>query len=383
MTISSGRPRIGLNAQLLSLRENYRSAGVSRYIWALLTYLPQVDQTVDYVGFLGHRSVSFQGWEAHVSPWNTQRPLKRIAWEQLVQPWRLRQERIDLVHAPVYVGPLLNPCPMIVTVHDLSFFRYPELFPASRRFYLQKMTAYTVTHAVKVLVDSRSTKDDLQQLLSVDPRKIEVIYPGVSQEMRPIDDGQKLQALRKHHQLPERFILFLGTLEPRKNIVQLIEAYALLCQDDTFRHQLVIAGGKGWYYDQIYARVQDLSLADRIIFAGYVADQELPLWYNAAELFVYPSLYEGFGLPPLEAMACGTPTIVTDISSLPESVGEAGLLVRPGETEALAEAIRNLLQDEEAYQTLREAGLHRARGFSWRNTARQTACTYHQVLANV
>jgi len=186
--------------------------------------------------------------------------------------------------------------------------------------------------------------------------------------------------LRRRHGLPEPMILYLGTLEPRKNLPRLLEAYALLRRRPGVRHRLVLAGGRGWYYDEIRAAVERLGLRDEVLFPGYVPEEDKPLWYSAADLFVYPSLYEGFGLPPLEAMACGTPVVVSNTSSLPEVVGEAGLCVDPLDPEALARAMLALISDRERHRAYREAGLARARAFTWRTTAARTAALYHAVL---
>ena len=376
------RPRVGLNAHLLSLDETYRSAGVSRYIHNLLLYLPQVDEQSEYVAFLGPGHHQFPGWTQRTSRWRTENPLARIAWEQLAQPWASQRDRLQLLHAPVYVGPLVPPCPLVVTIHDLSFYLYPELFRRFNRLYLQQLTRQTVRRAVQVIADSESTRTDILRVLDVPPEKVVTIPAGVGEEMQPLQDPEPVRELRQCYELPERMILFLGTLEPRKNVLAVIEAYALLRQCPSFAHGLVIAGGKGWYYEEIYTRVEQLGLRDAVIFPGYVPDAELPIWYNAADLFVYPSLYEGFGLPPLEAMACGTPVIVSNVSSLPEVVGEAGLAVPPQDTQALADAIQTLLDDPERRQALREAGLARARQYSWKSTALQTSQLYQRILGD-
>jgi glycosyltransferase involved in cell wall biosynthesis len=208
---------------------------------------------------------------------------------------------------------------------------------------------------------------------------VTVVPNGVGDEMQPLDPA-RVAAHRAARGLPERLILFLGTLEPRKNVLTLLEAFSLLCRRPGFAHTLVIAGGKGWYYQEIETAVERLGLRERVIFAGFVPQEELPLWYNAADLFVYPSLYEGFGLPPLEAMACGTPVITSNTSALPEVVADAGLMVDPLDAAALAEAMAALLDDPEARRALRAAGLRQAASFSWRETAQRTATVYHRIL---
>ena len=383
-------PRIGLNAHLLSLDDSYRGAGVSRYIHSLLTYLPQVDDDSSYVAFLGpvgriaappHQEASHHaGWDERVSRWRTHMPLARILWEQLVQPWAARRENLDLLHVPVYVGPVTSSCPIVVTIHDLSFYLYPDLLRPFNRTYLQNFTRRTVAHAEGIIAVSESTRNDIVRILGVPEEKVTVIPNGVGQEMHPINDREQIAALRRRYDLPERMILFLGTLEPRKNIPTLLEAFGLLCRNHDADHRLVVAGGKGWYYGEIYATAERLGLRNKVIFPGYIPQSQLALWYNAADLFVYPSLYEGFGLPPLEALACGTPAIVSDVSSLPEVVGEAGLVVNPLDAQALAEAMYSVLGNPARHRALREAGLLRAKAFSWRTTASKTAKLYHRIV---
>jgi len=373
--------RVGLNAQLLSLDEGYRRAGLSRFIYNLLSHLPQADGDLSYVAFLGDDRARFPGWQRCVSPLPTANPLVRVLWEQIAQPWAAWREKLDLLHAPAYVGPLAAPCPLVVTVHDLSFYVHPEAFRPLNRLYLQRFTRWSVAQAAAVTADSEGTRNDLVRLLGVPRDKVTVIPPGVGQDMQPLDED-RVKAFRRSHALPERMILYLGTLEPRKNLVCLLEAYALLRARPRFAHRLVVAGGKGWYYDRIYAQVERLGLGGEVLFPGYVPDAELALWYNAADLFVYPSLYEGFGLPPVEAMACGTPVVVSNAPSLPEVVGSAGLAVDPCDVEGLAEAMLKVLNDRRLHQSLREAGLTRARRYSWEATALQMAKLYRRILGD-
>ena len=378
--LTGHKPRVGLNAHLLSLDANYRGAGVSHYIYNLLLHLPQAANDLSYLVFSGDDRAHFTGWDARVSPWPTPRPPARILWEQVVQPWSAWREKLNLLHVPVYVGPWVAPCPLVVTIHDLSFYLCPELLRPANRHYLQRMTRHTVERAAGVIAVSASTRSDLARVLGLPPERVTVIPNGVGEEMRPVHDPAVLADWRGRRGLPERMILFLGTLEPRKNITTLLEAYALLRREADFAHRLVIVGGKGWYYDRIYTVVERLGLREEVLFPGFVPQEELPLWYGAADLFVYPSLYEGFGLPPLEAMACGTPVVVADIPSLTEVVGDAALTVDPHDARALASAMSRVLGDPLLQRTLRERGLVRARRYSWRATALQTAALYHQLL---
>jgi len=374
----SFRPlHIGLSAHLLSLAGTYRSAGANRYIHGLLSSLPLVDGDIRYTAFLGERRARFPGLTLRLSRLPTYRPPVRILWEQLVQPLALVREGIDLLHALAFVSPLLSPCPVVVTVYDLSFVLLPHSFPKVKRLYLSLFTPLSVKRARRIIAVSRNTRNDLMRLWNISPEKIDVIYCGVDSSLRPLE-REKVSRFRRERGLPERFILYLGTLEPRKNLVRLLEAYARLPAES--RPHLVMAGAKGWGYEAIGARVEELGLEGQVLFPGYIPQEEKALWYNAAEILVYPSLYEGFGLPPLEAMACGTPVVASCRASLPEVVGEAGVLVDPLDTEAMAQAMHDLLEDQTWRESLRDKGLKRARQFSWEKAARETVRVYRRAL---
>ena len=378
----STKPIIGLNALLLSQDAGYRNAGLSRYIRQLLRHLPTAAPDMNLVAYVSDPSLYMSGWTGHRPAWDTSRAPGRILWEQLAQPWALRRDGVDLVHALVNVGPVVHPCPVVVTIHDLTFIRFPELFPSERRGYLQRMTRWTARRAARIIVDSASTGQDVEQLLDVPAERIAVVYPGLNEGMsRPA--SASIAELRARYDLPEQFVLFVGTLEPRKNITLLLDVWALLASHHGMCPTLVIAGGKGWFYETLETRVRALGLADSVRFVGYVADDDLPAWYAAATLFVFPSLYEGFGFTPLEAMACGTPVIVSSTSSLPEVVGAAGLALPPDDPEAWADAVASLLSLPKRLGTMAQSGVAQAARFSWSTTAHQTAEIYRQVLDNV
>ncbi|MCW5853059.1 MAG: glycosyltransferase family 4 protein [Anaerolineae bacterium] len=382
---SSGqrKPRIGLSAHLLSLAEDYRGAGINRYISALLTHLPQAGPQFETLAFVGEarlRDAPPPGLRLAYPLWPTaNRRAARIAWEQLAQPVALWREGIDLVHGLAYALPLLRTARGVVTVHDLSFLLYPAAFNRVNRLYLAAITRQSVRRAQAVIADSANTRADLIRLLGVPTDKVVAIPLGVDPQYAP-PLPQQVAAFRQRQGLPDRFILYLGTLEPRKNLPMLVRAYAELRRADPAAPKLLLAGGAGWRYAPLLGLVEELGLKDSILFPGYVPQADLPLWYAAAEVLAYPSLYEGFGLPPLEAMACGTPVVVSTASSLPEVVGDAGLLVPSHDSAALAHALNRLLTEADLRAEMRARGLDRAAQFTWLRTAQMTADVYERVL---
>jgi glycosyltransferase involved in cell wall biosynthesis len=303
----------------------------------------------------------------------------RVMWEQLVQPWVLRRIGAELVHGPVFVGPLFASCPFVVTIHDLSFIRFPNLFRPANRLYLTVFTRLSARRARRLIAVSAHAAAETTHLLGVPAERVDVVYHGVDPEFRPLPANQ-VTTFRQRRGLPEQFLFFVGTLEPRKNLVRLVQAFARVYDG---RASLVLAGGRGWLYDDLFAEVKALGLTDAVIFPGYVMNEELPLWYNAATAMAYPSVYEGFGLPVLEAQACGTPVLTSNLSSLPEAAGDAALMVDPYDIDALAEGLSRLLMDEPLRRDLRERGLIHARRFRWSNTARETARVYRRAMSGV
>jgi glycosyltransferase involved in cell wall biosynthesis len=370
---------VGLNAHLLSLSRSYRGAGINSYIYHLLRHLGRIDSGDRYSVFLSERSFVDEQLRLHYTRWPTHRPMVRIVWEQLVQPIALLRADVDLLHAMAFVGPLAAPCPFVVTIYDLSFLHFPEAFRPWNRRYLQFLTTHSARRARRVIVISESTRCDVVKMLGVPEDRVDVAYCGVDEMFHPLPAAE-VSRFREERGLPDRFILFLGTLEPRKNVQTLIRAYATWRRAGPDIPRLVVAGGKGWYFDRIFAQVEELGLSGEIIFPGYVSQQELPLWYNAAELFVYPSRFEGFGLPVLEAMACGVPVVTTNVASLPEVAGDAAWLVSPDDESQLIEAMRCVLNDSTLRQEMRARGLAQAAAFTWERTARQTAKSYHQAM---
>ena len=381
--MSTQPTHIGLNAHLLSLSQSYRGAGISWYIVNLLRNLAQVSPDFfQYSAFLSDRAFQAPSLKLRLSRLPTHRPVVRILWEQFIQPLALRQAGVELLHALAFVAPLAAPCPFVVTIYDLSFLRYPEAFRPLNRWYLTQFTARSVKRARAVIAISESTRQDVINLLGASPERVHTVYCGADQEFRPLP-ATEIEAFKVSRQLPDTFILYLGTLEPRKNVDGLIRAYARWREREPDPPPLIVAGGKGWYYNKIFELVESLNLTGTIRFPGYIPQEELPLWYNAASLFVYPSHFEGFGLPVLEAMACGAPVITSKASSLPEVVGRNGAarLVSPTDDEALAQAMAELMARADLRASMSERGLAQAAKFRWEKMARETVAIYQKVLS--
>lgn len=392
-TIESRPLRVGINAQLVSFGQTYRNAGVSRFTYALLSGLSQLEVGQTYTAFINGSEASsalaanLTAGQLRLLPskWATGQAQRRIAWEQLALPVQLRREQIDVFNSPVNVLPEYVPCASVVTVHDLAFEHYPEYFRPARRIYQHTFTRRSVRAATLVVAVSESTKRDLCERFAAPEDRVRVIHPAIDSDFQPVDDPQTLTAFRARNHLPDRYMLFLGTLEPRKNLLTLLEAYAVLRAELPDAPQLIFAGGKGWYYQAVMDRIQALNLEQHITLAGYIAREDQPLWYAGAELFVYPSVYEGFGLPIAEALACGTPTVASNVSSMPEAGGPVAIQIAPDDYRGLAHAMRGILLDASARQRARIEGPRWTSRFSVARMATAYADVYREAaeLANV
>ncbi|MFZ4827046.1 MAG: glycosyltransferase family 4 protein [Phototrophicaceae bacterium] len=370
-----------MNAHLLTAQEGgYRAAGIHGYIYHSLKHLSQAaPANWEFTAMVGSKNGhGFDGIRMQRALLNTESPMRRIVWEQALQPLQLWQ--YDLYHSWAFVKPVLHPpMPTVVTVYDLSFIHYPQMLSRSRRTYLQTMTRYACERSTRVLTISESTARDVVANYGIDPSKVDVAPCGTDFSIfRPLHPERLIQ-FRKKKNLPDVFWLFIGTLEPRKNLPTLLKAYAQLSPEN--RPLLVIGGGKGWDYDDIFTTVETLGLSNSVRFIGYVPSQELALWYNSASLFIYPSVYEGFGLPVLEAMACGTAVVVADSSSLTEVVeGSDGLRVPPLDVSAWQSALEYACNHDDWRVRAGESGLTVAKRYSWQHTAQAILASYQKAL---
>ena len=372
------RPHIALNAHLLSGEASYRSAGIHGYLYNTLACLPEVDPQLAYTVLAGRGQLpSKTDWQVRHSHLPTQNPLVRILWEQFVAPIELAHLQPDLLHGMAFAVPLLWSGPSVVTIFDLSFLRYPEHLGRARRLYLQAATRISARSARRIIAISKSGRHEISTLLGVPENRIDVAVPGVSDQFRPLESSE-VATFRAQLNLPDRFIFYLGTLEPRKNLDTLLRAYAALPQRGEVK--LVLAGGKGWQTEQIFALIEQLGITGDTLLPGYISGNDLPLWYNAAEIFAYPSVYEGFGIPVLEAMRCGVPVVVSNATSLPEAAGQDSILLPPFGVDAWRDALASLLTNRDKRVQLSEVGQIHAQSFTWHNTAHRLVESYRRAL---
>ena len=293
-------------------------------------------------------------------------PFPRL-WTHLRLGWELRRKPPDVFFTPSHVIPLSYFKPSAATIHDLGFLHFPETHTRRQVAYLRWSTRHNARRSRVVIVDSTATKDDLIRFCRTEPKKIKVVYPGVDANLKPITDGQKLQEVQQTYGIKPPYYLYIGTIQPRKNLARLIEAYA----NSDLSYRLVLAGGSGWLAKSISNALsrQPVAIQQRILMPGYIEEDDKAALISGASAVVFPSLYEGFGFPVVEANACGTPVMAANTSSLPEIAGDAALLVDPLDVQAISQGMRRLSTDETLRSRLVAAGLENCRRFTWQKTA--------------
>lgn len=371
--------RIGIDATALPPQP----VGAGNYIIQLIRNLDGVDSEFEFVVFAqpgGRRLIDIPAssrirW-VETPPIN---PGLRLVWEQALFPRLIRKSAVELMHSLHYTRPYLLPCRSVVTFHDMTFFLYPHLHTRIKRIFFPMAIRLSARTAQALIADSESTRQDAIRILDIPPHKIVAVQLGIDPRFRVIEDSLALEQVRREYKLPDQFILYVGLVEPRKNVPLLIRAYKNLAEQGLV-NPLVIVGRFGWMSSEVLDEVERLELKDRVYFTGYVPSNDLPGIYNLASLCVYPTRYEGFGFPALEAMACGVPLITSAVSSLPEIVGDAGLLVTPDDEELLTQAMRSVLSNADLQAEMSRKGPVQAAQFTWERTARLTLQVYRQVL---
>ena len=365
--------RIGFDARMAY----YSTAGIGHYIKSLLGGLARVDRENRYTVFHSRKDRQIPRRPANFRTRLLWTPCHH-RWEQTALPAELSLARLDVLHSPDFIPPLRRRFRSVITVHDLAFLHFPELLTEeARRYYGQIYRA--VESADAIIAVSESTKNDLVTMTGATPEKIRVVYEAPAESYHRVEPGDE-EMPASVQALVQPFLLFVGTLEPRKNLPALLQAMTLVkAVRGRQTPLLVIAGRKGWLYQETLDLIGSLELSGETLLFGPASTEELLWLYNRAEAMVLPSLYEGFGLPVIEAMACGTPVITTNVSSLPEVAGEAAILVDPHDREALASAISRVLDDPDLRSRMREAGLAQASRFDWDTTARATVEAYRMA----
>lgn len=373
--------RIGMDATALLKPK----AGVGNYVFNLIKNLSLIDHENRYVMFYCHhldvqeRILKIENPNFEIKFIRLPNKLLNLLWRTVrypsVETW---VGKVDVFHSPNFQLTPQKSGKSVLTIYDLSFLVYEKwAIKSARLHYARRIKSYA-RGADAIITISENSKKDIIRYLGIPPGRISVIPGGIDERFKPQNDPEAISAIRSKYGLNRAFILHVGTLEPRKNLVGLIQAYHRSRAREEY--QLVMAGGKGWMYKQIFKTVEKLGLTKDVIFTGYVPEIDLPALYNASSLFVFPSLYEGFGLPPLEAMACGTPVVTSKVSSLPEVTADAALLVDPLNIEEIKDSIDSVLSDHKLASSLKTKGLDRAGLFTWERTAEKTIEVYRKVL---
>jgi len=363
-----------------------QGAGIGRYVRQLVQAVTTLDAQDEFVlvaaagGAPNARSALCAASKPNVKirALPTSDRQMNVLWHRLRLPLPIEciTGSLDIFHSPDFTLPPVRNARTLLTVHDLSFMRIPACSDPKLLKYLMRVVPASARRANVVLADSECTRADVIEMLGVDPSRVQVVYAGVDDSFQRVTEPRVLDEVRSRYRLPQHFILGVGTLQPRKNFERLVEAFAMLAGAEGGGPRLVLAGAAGWKYQGIFERVERLGLRNAVLFPGYVADRDLPALYSMADLFVFPSLYEGFGIPPLEAMACGTPVVTSNVSSLPEVVGDAALTIDPTDTVALARAMQRMLNDPHLRSELVQRGAARASNFTWRASAEKLLAAY-------
>ena len=367
--------RIAIDARKL------RDFGIGTYIRNLLRHLARLDATTEFVVLCREQDCAFvtelgENFRAVTEP---SRPYSLR--EQFAIPLELRRAGVNLFHAPHYVLPPMTPCRSVVTIHDCIHLRFPQYLPSRLGYAYARSSLWVAAHrSARVLTVSEASKRDILEYFRVPESKVTVIYNAIDERFHEEPPADEVMRVQERYQLTDPFILYAGNIKPHKNLERLIEAFHMVRRGELEHIKLLIIGDEISKYATLRRAVHRYKLHKHVRFFGFVPDATLAILYRLARVFVFPSLYEGFGLPPLEAMASGTPVITSNLSSLPEVVGDAAMLIDPYQPDAIAGAMRRVLQDERLRDDMRERGLARVREFSWGRSVKRVREIYDEVL---
>ncbi|MBI3363705.1 MAG: glycosyltransferase family 4 protein [Ignavibacteriae bacterium] len=385
-----------------------KTSGIGQYTEHLVRSLVEIDRESEYLLFLIEPNDAIEAPNlTKVMIVGYERMILNRWWENVLLPRFIELHDIDLYFAPAYALPFLPrhrklvsllPLPhnlkkyfnegrkrvtYVVTIHDMISYLHPQYFTPKMQMWQHLFVTNAVKVADHIISDSHTTKQDIMKFFPVEDKKISVIAPWFDQKFAPVTDVSLLEKTRQRYSLPKKYILYLGTIEPRKNVAGIVQAYGLLPQRLREEYALVLGGSLGWYTEEILAQIEKTRSQGKIHMLDYVEHRHLTALYTMARAFVFPAFYEGFGLPPLEAMACGTPVITSNVSAIPEVVGDAALMVNPSDTQELSDAIVRLLEDSSLHASLRKRGLERARSFNWRTNAEATLRVFRDTVERI
>lgn len=358
---------IGIDASRAFVKKR---TGTENYAYQLLKHIAKIDRSNHYILYTNGSNVVDFALPSNF--WVKSIPLPRL-WTQVGLASRTFFDPVKTLFIPSHTLPVIRRPRMktVVTIHGLEYEYLPQHYQFPQKLLLNRSTEYAVRHADCLIAVSRWTKEELVRRLGADPQKIKVIYEGVDVDQFKVDKSAKTRVKRKY-KIRGDFILFVGTIQPRKNLERLVEAFKLLLFDYSGPLSLVLAGKKGWMYDKILTAPKRFGVGDKVKFLGHVPDSDLVALYHGARVFCLPSLMEGFGLPVLEAMASGCPVVASRVGALPEVMGKAGLLVNPKKANEIADALSLVLKNPGLSEDLREKGLRRVKSFSWQKASAET-----------
>lgn len=369
--------KIGIDGREL---QKEKMTGIGRYILNFLKYAPQYKPNWEFIIFINQHT------EINLENFNLKKKFipeyLTFWWDQAKLPYYIKREQIDLFFSPYYKAPIFTRCKTIITIHDLALLRgffYTGINNFLLKIYLKTIGRFIAERTNKIITDSNYSKRDIINIFKIPEEKVKVIYEGVEERYFPRNKLQALKDIRKKYGIRENYILYLGNLWPRKNVEGLLKAYKQLPKNLRDNHQIVIVGDRNRYFNSLSNLAKELQIENNITVTGFIRESDLPFLYSAAQIFVFPSYYEGFGLPVLEAMACGTPVITSNTTSLPEVVESAGILVDPSNIYDISKAMKELLTNANLRLTMRERGLKRAKQFP----AKKMVCKILDLFAEV
>ena len=377
--------RIGIDCRTILNPKHGERAGVGHYSYFLVKSLLALDQKNEYVLFFDYRFQNTKEFkQSNVTirtfPFSQYKRFLPFSYSHLLITAYLNREKLDLYHSPANVIPYTYSRPAIVTVHDLAIYKHPEWFPRGQKFSVSILVPRSLSRARRIIAVSEATKKDIVKVFGIPAEKIQVIHEGVVQEKNYVLKAK----LQEKYSIPGDYLLYVGTLEARKNIPKLVVAFAQLAKEKRFsKYTLVLAGHRGWKSDEVFNAINKLKLGNRAAYLNYVPHEDKIGLIRNASVFVFPTLYEGFGLPVLEALSLGVPVISSNVASIPEVTGDAALLINPNSETALAEAMRKMLNSTQLRQRYSQAGVEQAKKFSWRKCAEETLKVYREEYSQI